>query len=113
MKALVYQGPYEIHVAEVESARIEHPNDVVLRLTTTCKLEIDWGLLWQKGIRLGTGQCDCKRYQRRLRDLIVAGRAQPSFIVSHELPLADGPDAYDKFDRRVDGYTQVALKPAA
>jgi threonine dehydrogenase-like Zn-dependent dehydrogenase len=44
------------------------------------RLELDWGTLWQKGIRrLGTGQCDCKRYMRRLRDLIIAGRAQPSF----------------------------------
>jgi glutathione-independent formaldehyde dehydrogenase len=77
------------------------------------RLHIDWGTLWKKGIRLGTGQCDCKRYQARLRDLITAGRATPSFIVSHDLNLEDGPDAYDKFDRRVDGYTKVALHPSA
>jgi glutathione-independent formaldehyde dehydrogenase len=75
------------------------------------KLEIDWGTLWQKGIRLGTGQCDCKRYMRRLRDLIVADRAQPGFIVSHEIGLEEAPGAYEKFDRRVDGYTKVALHP--
>ncbi|MHB1569291.1 MAG: glutathione-independent formaldehyde dehydrogenase, partial [Solirubrobacteraceae bacterium] len=77
------------------------------------RLELDWGTLWQKGIALGTGQCDCKRYMRRLRDLITAGRAQPSFIVSHRLPLREGPDAFAKFDRREQGYTKVALKPAA
>jgi glutathione-independent formaldehyde dehydrogenase len=76
------------------------------------KLELDWGTLWMKGLRLGTGQCDCKRYMRRLRDLIIADRANPSFIISHDLPLEDGPDAYEKFDRRVAGYTKVALHPA-
>jgi glutathione-independent formaldehyde dehydrogenase len=76
------------------------------------KLELDWGTLWMKGLRLGTGQCDCKRYMRRLRDLIIADRANPSFIISHDLPLEDGPDAYEKFDQRVAGYTKVALHPA-
>jgi glutathione-independent formaldehyde dehydrogenase len=37
----------------------------------------------------------------------------PSQIVSHELPLDEAPDAYDKLDRRVDGYTKVLLKSAA
>jgi glutathione-independent formaldehyde dehydrogenase len=31
--------------------------------------------------------------------------------VSHRLPLEAAPDAYDEFDRRVDGYTKVVLKP--
>ena len=60
---------------------------------------------------MGTGQAPVKRYNRQLRDLIIAGRARPSFIVSHEVPLEEAPDAYDKFDRRVDGYTKVLLKP--
>jgi glutathione-independent formaldehyde dehydrogenase len=36
------------------------------------------------------------RYNRQLRDLIVAGRATPSFLVSHELG---------------DGWTKVLLRP--
>ena len=46
-----------------------------------------------------------------LRDLILAGKADPSFIVSHDLPLEAAPDAYAKFDKRADGYTKVILKP--
>ena len=52
-----------------------------------------------------------KRYNAYLRDLIISGRAKPSFIVSHRLTLDDAPDAYRKFDRRSDGYTKVVLKP--
>jgi glutathione-independent formaldehyde dehydrogenase len=69
------------------------------------------GKAFEKGLSLGTGQCNVKQYNRQLRDLIVAGRAQPSFVVSHELPLAQAPEAYEKFDRRADGYTKVILHP--
>lgn len=69
------------------------------------------GKLFEKGLRLGTGQCNVKRYNRQLRDLIIAGRAKPSFVVSHELPLEDASMAYDKFDKRIEGYTKVLLHP--
>ena len=74
-------------------------------------LSINFGKLFEKGLRLGTGQCNVKRYNAYLRDLIVAGRAKPSFVVSHEVPLGDAPNAYQKFDKRVEGYTKVVLKP--
>lgn len=76
-------------------------------------IRIAMGELFAKGLRLGTGQCDVKRYNRQLRDMIIAGRARPSFIISHRLPLAQAPMAYDKFDKRVEGYTKVVLIPAA
>ena len=76
-------------------------------------LSVSFGRLFEKGLRVGTGQCNVKRYNRQLRDLIIAGRATPSFVVSHELPLDQAPGAYQKFDQRVEGYTKVVLKPAA
>jgi glutathione-independent formaldehyde dehydrogenase len=75
------------------------------------RLLIPFGKLFEKGLRLGTGQCNVKRYNRYLRDLIIAGRAKPSFIVSHNTPLNDAPTAYEKFDKRIEGYTKVILKP--
>jgi len=77
------------------------------------RLQVAVGGLFEKGLRVGTGQCNVKRYNRQLRDLISAGRAKPSFVVSHELPLDQAPGAYQKFDKRVEGYTKVVLKPAA
>lgn len=77
------------------------------------RIGFDFGRLFQKGQALGTGQCPVKRYNEKLRDLIIAGRAKPSAIVSHELPLTEAPAAYEKFDKRVDGYTKVILHPAA
>jgi len=72
-----------------------------------------YGQVFDKGISMGQGQCPVKRYNRQLRDLIIRGRAAPSIIVSHELPLDQAPEAYDQFDKRVDGWTKVLLHPAA
>lgn len=69
------------------------------------------GAFWMKGLSLGTGQANVKQYNRHLRDLIVAGRAIPSQIVSHEVSLSEAPDAYKNFDERTEGYTKVLLKP--
>jgi glutathione-independent formaldehyde dehydrogenase len=71
------------------------------------------GRFFEKGQKMGTGQADVKSYAHQLRDLIIAGRATPSFVVSQQLPLADAPDAYSRFDKREEGYTKVILKPAS
>jgi glutathione-independent formaldehyde dehydrogenase len=76
-------------------------------------LRIAIGALFEKGLRVGTGQANVKRYNRQLRDMITEGRATPSFVVSHELPLEQAPAAYQKFDQRVEGYIKVILKPGA
>ena len=54
---------------------------------------ISFGKLFEKGLSLGTGQCNVKAYNRYLRDLIVAGRAKPSFVVSHEVPIDEAVEA--------------------
>ncbi len=74
-------------------------------------LAINFGKLFEKGLKLGTGQCNVKQYNAYLRDLIISGKATPRFVVSHEVPLDAAADAYDKFDKRIDGYTKIILKP--
>jgi glutathione-independent formaldehyde dehydrogenase len=75
------------------------------------RIGFQYGTLFSKGQSMGTGQCPVMRYNRQLRDLITTGRAQPSFLVSHELPLDQAPDAYNRFDKREAGWTKVLLKP--
>ena len=77
------------------------------------QIAFDFGSFWFKGQRMATGQANVKAYNRKLRDLIEAGKAKPSFLISHELPLAEAPDAYKHFDDRDAGWTKVILKPAA
>ena len=89
------------------------PEDPGARDAQSKKGEIafDWGLLWSKGQRLATGQANVKMYNRQLCSLIRTGKAKPSFIVSHELPLDQAADAYRHFDARDEGWTKVILKP--
>jgi glutathione-independent formaldehyde dehydrogenase len=75
------------------------------------RLLIEIGKFFEKGLSMGTGQCNVKRYNRALRDLIVQGRVKPSFVVSKEVPLEEAPDSYHRFDQREEGYSKVVLKP--
>ncbi|HEY0869070.1 MAG TPA: glutathione-independent formaldehyde dehydrogenase [Acidothermaceae bacterium] len=77
------------------------------------RIGFNYGAAFEKGLSIRSGQCPVKKYNRHLRDLIIHGKATPSVIVSHELSLAEAPGAYDKFDKRIDGYTKVLLHPAA
>jgi len=78
------------------------------------RLGIDFGKLFEKGQRLGTGQCNVKAYNRELRDLIIEGRADPSWVVSHRVDLEQAPEMYERFDEREDedgAFTKVLLEP--
>lgn len=77
--------------------------------------EFPWGQIWEKGLSIGTGQCPVKRYAAFLRDLIIAGKAKPSIIISHRLSLEEAPTAYELFNLRGmnegKDYTKVILHP--
>ncbi|MEV4119820.1 glutathione-independent formaldehyde dehydrogenase [Micromonospora sp. NPDC049645] len=71
-----------------------------------------WGALFSKGVTVRFGRTHDRRYTAMLRDLVVAGRARPSRIVTHHGTLADAPDFYRRFDRREDGVIKVVLHPS-
>jgi len=75
------------------------------------KARFEFGNFWFKGQHMGTGQCPVKRYNRHLRSLIAENKVKPSWIVSHDLPLEQAPEAYKHFDAREDGWTKVVLHP--
>ena len=75
------------------------------------EIAFDFYRFWFKGQSMGTGQANVKAYNRQLRDLIAAGKARPSFVVSHRLPLQEAPEGYRHFDARDEGWTKVVLKP--
>ncbi len=83
------------------------------KLAKKGEIAFDFGKFWFKGQKMGTGQCNVKAYNRRLMDLIHHGKAKPSMIISHELPLEEAPDAYKHFDNRDEGWTKVVLHPMA
>ncbi|GJL58898.1 MAG: glutathione-independent formaldehyde dehydrogenase [Nitrospirales bacterium] len=81
-------------------------------LTQKRQSAFDWGLFLSKWQRIGTGQANVKTYNRQLCNLIEVGKAKPSFLVTQELPLRDGPKAYRHFDAQDNGWVKVLLHPA-
>jgi glutathione-independent formaldehyde dehydrogenase len=81
------------------------------RLEKRGQMAFDFGQFWFKGQRMGTGQANVKAYNRLLSRLIEKDKVKPSWIVSHELPLEQAPEAYENFDKRKTGWTKVVLKP--
>ena len=57
------------------------------------------------------GQTHVQRYTEPLLEKIQAGEIDPSFVITHRLPLDDGPEAYKTFRDKKDGCIKVVLKP--
>jgi threonine dehydrogenase-like Zn-dependent dehydrogenase len=73
--------------------------------------KIPFGAAHAKGLTFKMGQTHVHRYVRPLMDHIAAGRIEPTFLISHRLPLEQAPHAYDIFKRKADHCTKVVLKP--
>lgn len=75
------------------------------------KLTVPWSKLFNKNASIMMGRDDDKRWNRKLRDMIIAGAAKPSQVVSHRLSLEEAPGAFAKFDARQEGYIKIVLNP--
>ena len=73
--------------------------------------KIPFGAFMNKGLTMKSGQTHVQRYLRPLLDKIEAGEIDPSFVITHSLPLADAPEAYKTFRDKKDGCIKVVLKP--
>jgi len=74
-------------------------------------LSIAPGELYDKNLTYRAGRCPARSLLPRALALVRSGRYPYERIVSHRMPLADGPRAYDIFDRKLDGCTKAVLVP--
>jgi len=37
MKALHYDGPFKVSIKEIPKPKLQHPDDVIVKVTTSCK----------------------------------------------------------------------------
>ena len=44
--------------------------------------------------------------------LIVEGKIDPSFLITHRIGLEDGPEAYKTFRDKSDGCVKVVIRPS-
>jgi threonine dehydrogenase-like Zn-dependent dehydrogenase len=73
--------------------------------------KVPFGAIVNKALTVKTGQTHVQRYLRPLLDLIEQGRIDPSFIISHHLPLEDAPRGFQMFRDKQDQCTKIVLKP--
>uniref|UniRef100_UPI0032B1757D zinc-dependent alcohol dehydrogenase n=1 Tax=uncultured Aquincola sp. TaxID=886556 RepID=UPI0032B1757D len=69
------------------------------------------GALMNKGLTVRTGQTHVNRWTGDLLRRIQEGQIDPSFVITHQVSLADGPDMYKTFRDKQDGCIKVVMKP--
>ena len=72
---------------------------------------LPWDLMLLKNVTLQGGAAPVRRHLRRLWPLVESGRADPSPVITHDLPLAQGAEGYDVMNSRMIGSVKVALTP--
>lgn len=72
---------------------------------------VPMGAVVGKSLTLKTGQTHVQRYLEPLMKLIVDGKIDPSFLITHRIGLEEGPDAYKRFRDKTDGCVKVVIKP--
>lgn len=73
--------------------------------------KVPMGAAFNKGLTLKMGQTHVHKYLRPLLERIQKGEIDPSYIISHHLPLEDAPKGYDIFKHKKENCTKVVLKP--
>ena len=80
-------------------------------ITTGVLDKIPFGAAMNKGLTLKMGQTNVPRYHHQLLAKIEAGQIDPSFVITHRLPLEEAPEAYRTFRDKKDGCIKVVLTP--
>ena len=71
------------------------------------------GAFVNKGLTMRSGQTHVHKYLRPLLDRIQQGDIDPSFVITHTLPLEEAPRAYRIFRDKEESCIKVVLKPFA
>jgi len=71
------------------------------------------GAYVNKALTMKTGQTHMMRYMKPLLELIQGGKIDPSFVVSHRVPIDKAPEMYKTFRDKQDHCTKVVLDPWA
>jgi threonine dehydrogenase-like Zn-dependent dehydrogenase len=73
--------------------------------------KIPFGAVMNKGLTLRTGQTHVNRWTDDLLHRIEEGEIDPSFVITHQCNLEDGPAMYKTFRDKQDGCIKVVLHP--
>jgi threonine dehydrogenase-like Zn-dependent dehydrogenase len=69
------------------------------------------GAVMNRSLTIRSGQCHVQRYLPTLLQHIEAGRIDPTYIVTHRLPLDEAPAGYEAFKHNGDDCVKVVMTP--
>jgi threonine dehydrogenase-like Zn-dependent dehydrogenase len=69
------------------------------------------GAFMNKGLTMRSGQTHVNRWTDDLLRRIEEGEIDPSFVITHTVPLEQGPEMYQVFRDKRDSCIKVVLKP--
>jgi len=72
---------------------------------------IPMGSAINRGLTFRIAQTPVQAYLPDLLQLVVDGKIDPSFVITHRAGLEDGPELYKTFANRKDGCIKVVMKP--
>jgi len=73
--------------------------------------KVPMGAAFNKGLTLKMGQTHVHRYVEPLLRRIQEGEVDPSFVITHRVPLDEAPRMYETFRDKEDGCIKVVLTP--
>ena len=73
--------------------------------------KIPMGSAINRGLTFRMAQTPVQHYLPKLLERIVKGEIDPSFVITHTVPLERGPEMYKTFRDKQDGCIKVVMKP--
>ena len=69
------------------------------------------GAMMEKGLSIKSGQTHVQRFTGELLQMILDGKIDTTFLISHHLDLEDAAMGYKNFKEKQNEYTKVVLRP--
>ena len=69
------------------------------------------GALMEKGLSVKSGQTHVQKYMPKLLDMILEGKLDTTFLISHRMGLEQAPEGYKMFHEKKNEVTKVVLRP--
>jgi threonine dehydrogenase-like Zn-dependent dehydrogenase len=69
------------------------------------------GAVMEKGVTMRSSQVHPHKYWNEVMQAILEGRYDPTFTLTHKVPLDQAPEMYRKWDKKEDGVIKVMLRP--
>ena len=76
-----------------------------------CTDKFPVGAFMEKGLTMKTGQTDTQKYMTRMLNMVVDGKIDPTFVISHRMAREDAAEGYKMLKNQQNEVTKVVLRP--